>query len=59
MDKPEIIISFKIFNPYNNVMKDVESRIATFQNKWKTTIKQTPEMMAIAGFYCVGMSVFF
>ncbi|XP_071137545.1 baculoviral IAP repeat-containing protein 2-like [Mytilus edulis] len=44
----------KIFKPYNKMMVDVESRIETFKTKWATTVRQTPEMLAYAGFYYVG-----
>ena len=49
------MVLFKLYKPTNPVFDDYVSRLATFDG-WGDDVKQTPDMLAEAGFFFIGMS---
>lgn len=50
-----VMVLFKHYKPTNPVFDDYVSRLATFDG-WGDDVKQTPDMLAEAGFFFIGMS---
>lgn len=48
------MILFKRYKPMNPVFDDYVSRLATFDG-WGDDVEQTPDMLAEAGFFFIGM----